>query len=363
MPVPLDEFPVHQVPLSMEYVAAGDRNFYDRCYFGGHDRSGDVFFLTGLGVYPNLGVKDAYATIRRGDDQWSVRYSDALDEDRLHPHVGGYRIAVEEPLQRIHLECGGDDLEFDLTWEGAFPATHEGHHFSRNGRRATIDASRFAQVGSWRGAIWVAGEELLVDPATWVGVRDRSWGLRPIGEPEPPGRFAGTFQGFWWVYVQLRFDDFAVLVQVQEDPDGHRTHNDAVRVWGDGRCEQLGWPELDIDYRSGTRHPEHATLHLGPRRAPVTIEIDTMLAISLQIGAGYGSARDWKHGQWKGDAWSECVRYDHTDPDLRKRFYAGNVDHSCRAVCDGAEGWGLFEHASVGRHDPSGFADFRAVAP
>ncbi|MDQ0912214.1 hypothetical protein QFZ22_008199 [Streptomyces canus] len=25
-PVPLDEYPVHQVPLSMKYVATGDRN-------------------------------------------------------------------------------------------------------------------------------------------------------------------------------------------------------------------------------------------------------------------------------------------------------------------------------------------------
>jgi hypothetical protein len=104
-------------------------------------------------------------------------------------------------------------------------------------------------------------------------------------------------------------------------------------------------------------------MHLGSRKAPVTVEIDPMLAISLQIGAGYGSATDWKHGQWKGDAWSEGVVYDLTDPEIQARFFMGNVDHSCRAVCDGVEGWGLFEHASVGRHEPTGFADFAAVAP
>ena len=43
MPVPLDEYPIHQVPLSIEYVASSDRNFYDRCYFNAHDRTGDVF--------------------------------------------------------------------------------------------------------------------------------------------------------------------------------------------------------------------------------------------------------------------------------------------------------------------------------
>ena len=77
-PVPLDEFPIHQTPLSLRYVGSSDRNFYDRAYFNAHDRTGDVFFVTGLGVYPNLGVTDAYATVRRGDRQWTIRCSDAL---------------------------------------------------------------------------------------------------------------------------------------------------------------------------------------------------------------------------------------------------------------------------------------------
>jgi hypothetical protein len=38
-------------------------------------------------------------------------------------------------------------------------------------------------------------------------------------------------------------------------------------------------------------------------------------------------------------------------------------DHVARASLDGAEGWGLFEHGSIGRHDPTGFADFTSVAP
>src|SRR5918992_2462641 len=98
MPVPLDEYPIHQAPLSMAYVASSDRNFYDRSYFNAHDRTGDVFLITGLGVYPNLGVIDAYATVRRGDRQWAVRFSDALGDDRLDQRVGGYRVEVLEPL-------------------------------------------------------------------------------------------------------------------------------------------------------------------------------------------------------------------------------------------------------------------------
>ena len=61
---PLDEYPIHQVPLSMRYVGTSDRNVYDRCIFQGVDHEADAFFITGMGVYPNLGVIDAYAPVR-----------------------------------------------------------------------------------------------------------------------------------------------------------------------------------------------------------------------------------------------------------------------------------------------------------
>ena len=109
MPIPLDEYPLHQVPLSLEHPATSDRNFYDRCYFNGHDRTGEIFLITGLGVYPNLGVIDAYATVRVGDRQITVRMSDALGTDRMQQAVGPYRVEVIEPLQIIRLVCDGDE--------------------------------------------------------------------------------------------------------------------------------------------------------------------------------------------------------------------------------------------------------------
>jgi len=47
---PLDEYPIHQVPLPMRYVATSDRNVYDRCIFQGVDHEADAYFITGLGV-------------------------------------------------------------------------------------------------------------------------------------------------------------------------------------------------------------------------------------------------------------------------------------------------------------------------
>jgi hypothetical protein len=161
------------------------------------------------------------------------------------------------------------------------------------------------------------------------------------------------------VYSQLRFDDYAILLLAQEEPDGYRVHNDAIRIWGDGRREQLGWPEIDIRYRPGSRHPEGATIGLRTRGGkPVVIEVDTLTSLALHVGAGYGGDPEWGHGQWKGRDWVSGSVYDLTDPAIAGRVPYGVIDHSCRARCDGAEGWGIFEHASIGRHDPSGFAGF-----
>ena len=366
MPAPLDEYPVHQLPLSMAQVGPSDRNFYDRCYFNAHDRTGDLFLVTGLGVYPNLGVTDAYATVRRGDRQWAVRCSDALGERGLDARVGPYRVEVIEPLSRIRVVCDTPErgLAFDLEWEGSFPAIDEPRHVLHSGGRVIIDGCRFAQLGTWSGTLTVDGEDIAVSPERWLGSRDRSWGIRPVGEAEPPGRSAEEpREGFWWLYVPLRFEDFALIVIVQEDPDGTRTLNAASRVWADGRHEQLGWPEIDITYRSGTRLPERARLHLrSPDRRPVEVEVDALTGVALHIGAGYGGDPDWAHGQWKGHRWVDSSVYDLTDPAVAGRVPFGVIDHVARATCDGAEGWGLFEHASVGRHDPTGFADWMSVA-
>jgi len=363
---PLDEFPIHQVPLPVGWAGTSDRNFYDRCYLNAHDRTGDVFVITGAGWYPNLGTKDAFLLVRRGDVQTAVHLSDAIDGDRLAQRVGNYRVEVSEPLRRLRVVLDETEgIAADLTWEGSFPVVREQPHVMRSGSRVTLDAQRFAQVGTWAGTLAVDGEEIAVTPDRWVGSRDRSWGIRPVGEAEPAGRPADPpFEGMWWLYVPLRFDDFAVVLVVQEDPDGYRTLNDCTRVWPDGRLEQLGWPRVSVRYASGTRVPTGATICCTtPDGEPLRIEVESRLAVPLHVGAGYGGDSDWSHGLWKGPGFTERVTYDVTDDAVAGKVMFGVLDHVARATIDGAEGWGLFEHAALGRHDPSGFTDWFTVAP
>src|SRR4051812_16194924 len=211
MPTPLDEYPIHQAPLPIAHMVSSDRNAYDRYYFNAHDRTGDIFLITGFGVYPNLGTMDAYVSVRRGTDQMTVRMSDALGGDRLNPAVGPYRIEVIDPLNVIRIVCDAQDqgISCDLTWTGSFPACDEEPHRWRRDGKLILDAQRFAQLGTWEGTITIAGDEIAVTPDRWVGSRDRSWGIRPVGEAEPPGRSGDEPDadfGFWWTYIPLRLD-------------------------------------------------------------------------------------------------------------------------------------------------------------
>lgn len=92
------------------------------------------------------------------------------------------------------------------------------------------------------------------------------------------------------------------------------------------------------------------------------MEVESRGFIPLHLGPGYGDP-DWSHGDWRGPDWSQRFDVDLTDPAVTPRIPFGNIDHVARATCNGAEGFGLFEHASIGRHDPSGFADIMSVAP
>ncbi|WP_405926319.1 hypothetical protein [Streptomyces sp. NBC_00035] len=394
-PVALDEYPVHQVPLSMKHVATGDRNAYDRCIFHVFDHRGRALLIVGLGVYPNAGVIDAYATLRDGNRLHAVRASDALGDDRMNLSVGPLRITVEEPLRRLRLQLDagslpdgnakpggnakpdgnsmpdansmpdGSSLSYDITWTADFPALWEPHHVQRRGGRLTLDGRRFVQAGSVEGVIRVDGEEIPVGAGEWTGTRDRSWGVRPI-PGEEGGRLAdeNPTEGFHWLWCPVRFEDRFLMVVMQEDADGFRTLNDATLVRDGHRDLQLGWPQADITYRPGTRHPTSAVIHLThpADRKPMELGVEVLTSSPLAVGAGYPPADDWQHGTWRGRGWTDRRVYDLSDPAAHPLAAYGVIDHAARFTLNGQTGHGIFEHGSFGRHDPSGFTGFDSVA-
>ncbi|MCD9624295.1 hypothetical protein [Rhabdothermincola salaria] len=342
-----DDYPVHQSSNWIAHVATSDRNFYDRYYFNAFDTGGDFMVVMGFGQYPNLQTTDAFVTVRRGGEQHIVRSSKPL-EDRSDLSVGPIRVEVLEPLKRLRfvVEPTEHTVAMDITWEGFGPAIPEPNQFIRNGNRITFDTQRLAQMGSWSGSIEVDGHALAVDPSTTWGSRDRSWGVRPVGEKEPEGIYADTVRrGGMWSYFPMRFEDHCIYYICSEGADGSRSLEQAERVWLDGRIEQLGRTEHDHRFVPGMRLLSDSTISFPD--AGFEIECTSLLPNFLAIGTGYGFEEDWRHGMYQGP---ELVVHGlvHQVDDIAMLGSYAVVDHAARFTYEGHTGHGLYEHAFSG---------------
>ena len=115
-----------------------------------------------------------------------------------------YDAGGEHLLGPIDLEIGGGrrcvvlgpnetGIECDLVFEARTACIDEGRQTMWHEDRIVMDSTRFAQLGRWRGQVAYAGTRVEVDPSRVFGTKDRSWGLRPVGEPQvggaPPSLF------------------------------------------------------------------------------------------------------------------------------------------------------------------------------
>src|SRR5437660_4004666 len=228
---PFDDLPIHQIAEPVRHVGTSDRNFYDRYYFNCFDRDGTLMLVVGMGQYPNLGVADAFAVVNDGLRHRVVRASRELGADRGDTSVGPLHVEVLEGLRRLRLVLDENEhgLDFDLTWDAHDPAHLEPRHFDRSLGRVLIDSARFAQTGRWSGKLRIGERAVDVTPERWMGSRDRSWGVRPVGEPEPPGiRGPQPLPGFFWIYAPMLFEDRSLYFSVQERPDGRRVLEEAA---------------------------------------------------------------------------------------------------------------------------------------
>ncbi|MGO3325753.1 hypothetical protein [Gordonia sp. (in: high G+C Gram-positive bacteria)] len=373
----MDDYPIHQVAEVVRHVGTSDRNFYDRYYFNCHgDMRGDgpdPWLIVGLGVYPNLGVVDGFAVVRRGDEHIVVRASKALGDNRNDLAIGPLKVEVLDGLARLRmsLEPGHGDISFDLVFDAEGPAQLEPRHFQRQLERVTFDTMRFVQTGTWTGALSVDGVDYDVQPDLWRGNRDRSWGVRPVGEAEPAGRRAAESDAasFFWIYSVMRFDEYSIVVIVQELRTGERIMGDARRVWNDATREPewLGRVEHDVEFISGTREPAGATLRfVKPDGSASSVRCTPQVANYIGFGTGYGLEQDWRHGMWQGDEKVEALRNKVSELDPTMKMFCPVDHYSTFVFTDGehvASGDGLFEFAVIGPHDQYGFPDYLATAP
>lgn len=365
----MDDYPIHQTGGPLTEPATGDRNHYDRYFFNGYDREGEVFFATAMGLYPNRSVIDAAFSVVTDGVQRNVHASARIPLDRRDTRCGPVRVEIIEPLRtiRVVVDASTHGIGCDLVWQARTVAVEEDRFLRHSGPRLTMDYTRMTQFGTWEGTLVVDGREIDIAPATVLGTRDRSWGIRPIGEAEG-GAPAQSVPQFFWLWAPLNFDDGATHFDVNETASGDRWHQsgfdlpalvggDPVLDTGglDASAQPMRAVDWDIDWEPGTRRSRSASLTFTPWNAPAEeISLEPILTFQM-LGIGYFHP-EWSHGHWKGEAADgyDEWRLADLDPVAPAHTHVQQLVRATRG--DGRTGIGVLEQLVVGDHEPSGLA-------
>lgn len=297
-----DDFPIHQTPEPIAYSGT-DRNFYDRYFFNGYAPDGSEFFAVAFGVYPHLNVADAHFSIIRNGVQHCVHASRVLGMERMDLHVGPISIEVIEPLKKLKVTIAPTDgISAELVFDGrAFPI-EEPRFIHRIGPRTFMDYTRMTQNGHYTGWIEVDGVRRQIASGT-TGTRDRSWGVRPIGTPDPQPYAPAVTPGFFWLWSPLNFADRSVFYHISADADGHAWNTRGALAMDGATAAsivEIKSGHMDLDFQPRTRHARSARLTLAPEGAPAMEISFTPISRFQMRGIGYFHPR-WRHGELKGE--------------------------------------------------------------
>lgn len=297
-----DDFPIHQTPEPIAY-AGTDRNFYDRYFFNGYAPDGTEFFAAAFGVYPQLNIADAHFSVIRDGVEYCLHASKVMHMERMELACGPIRIEVLEPLQKLKLTVEpSNGFAAEIVFEGRSFPIEEPRFMRRIGPRAFMDYTRLTQNVRCTGWIEVDGVRKEIATGT-VGTRDRSWGVRPVGAPDPQPTVPQTMGGFFWQWTPLNFADRSVFFHVNADPDGRPWNTRAViapdGAGHDGFYETEAATMEDVELIAGTRHAKGGTLKVPLAQGSATVTFQPILTFVMR-GIGYGHP-EWRHGGYKGE--------------------------------------------------------------
>ncbi len=367
-----DDYPIHQTPEPVAQPGTTDFNFYDRYWFNGiSDQDGLVFGMT-LGLYPNRRVMDASFSVVIDGVQHSFHGSRLAPLARNRTEVGPMRLEVVQPMKKLRavLEPNETGISGDLTFTARTAPIEEPRSLMRRQERIVMDTSRFAQFGRWQGWIEAGGRRMLVEPKQVAGTRDRSWGIRPVGERDA-GIGAFFVPQVFWLWAPVHFEGFCTHYGAFEDEEGRQTQASGYIApayettgeipEGSGiAVKEMASVSQKTQWEPGkrlARHSEIAMVEKDGTRHLITLE---PLHRIYQLGVGYLHP-EWGHGMWKGDLKiaGETWRIADVDPaDYRLQ----HIQHVCRARMGDQVGLGTLEQLSFGAHQPSGFTGFLEVS-
>jgi hypothetical protein len=364
-----DDYPIHQTPEPLAHPATTDRNVYDRYWFNGFATDGEFYFGIGLGTYPARGIVDCAFSIVRDGEQHCFRASARASREPSDTRVGPFRIEILEPMYslRVVLDDNETGIACDLVFEPRSANIQEGRQTMRQFGRVIMDSTRFAQFGRWKGTIRYDGKDVAVDPERVYATKDRSWGIRPVGEPEAGGAPSSELPQIFFTWVPVQWQDRCTHFICFEHADGTPWHEEAMIVPAypgreaipgveDPALQVMRRASHDIRWLKGTRRPSGAVVTMVDRNEVATrIELEPLLCFRMK-GIGY-THPDWGHGRWQGELAITSDSWKTADLD-EMGFENLHVQQVMRASDGTRTGYGVMENLVIGQHFPSGFRDF-----
>jgi hypothetical protein len=363
----LDDYAIHQTVEPIAHPATTDRNVYDRSWFNGFSVDGEWYFGVAMGLYPHRGILDgAFSIVRKGGLQHCFFGSRRAPAERTDMTIGPLRITIEEPMRRtrVVLEPNDSGLSCDLVFSTRTAAIQESRQTLWNGPRKTMDTTRFDLFGRWSGTIATPEGEIIVDSETCYGVKDRSWGVRKIGEPDVGGAPSNSPWGAFFLWAPLFWPDHVTQAIFYDDTQGRPLIREGISAplysdeptgteVEDGRLRRLATAQHWIDYHPGTRLARSAAIDLVDHDGSVrSVSLEPILCFYMK-GIGY-THPEWGHGCWKGELATGHESFDPAALDLLQpqNFHVQQVVR----VNDGtSSGIGVLEQVVFGPYAPARF--------
>ncbi len=364
----LDDYPIHQTPEPIAHPATSDPNVYDRTWFNAYNDEGTRYFGLGMAVYPHRNILDChFSTVEAGGRQHCFYASRRAPQERTDMSVGPFRLEIEEPLRRarVIIDDNESGVACDLTFSARTSAIQEARQILWNGQRRIMDATRFAQFGRWSGTVSHPDGEYTVDELEWRGTKDRSWGVRGVGERVPIGAPQWP-RSFFFLWAPLQWDDHVTHAVFFDGPNGEVLVREGLTSPLYGSEAEIPAELADvvtpmatavhrIEYHPGTRLARRAELDLIDLHGAVrTISMDPVLRFQFK-GLGYGHP-EWGQGMWKGELAVGGESFDPAELDL---LAPENIHvQQVVKVADGhRHGIGALEQIVIGPYAPAGFTD------
>ena len=369
-----DEFYIHQTSRPIATSATSDRNAYDRSFFNGYTADGALYFGISSARYPNLRIQDCSLTVAQGNQQHSFHASRRAPDDPIDMSTGPFRIEIQEAMKtlRVVLDDNETGISADLEW---IPRTA---HFAEDHQILTPEqigrwmiSTRMNQFGFWRGELHLPDETIILDPEHTYGTKDRSWGVRPVGDPAPPGA-PSVPKGLKFFWAPLHWSDHVTHLGIFEGDndevwhwDGFRlpAYADVTQIPGveEPRIERFASVSHDFAWTPGTRRVSGGHLIMGlSNSTQIEVEIEPVKSI-LMKGMVYGHP-EWGHGHWKGELAisSECWNLEEIAPLAPENIHIQEV---VRVRCGSSHGVGVLEQLVVGPYPRYGVTQFFDAAP